>query len=353
MLNKKNKKIHLRNHSYNQLYIINDGSNWSLDHDARELNKIAKKLLINVSIQNDWQKIKKQSVYCTSMFELSNPEIFNHHNRLAFDYYHGKPGQQAEFTSVYKALKESHSNVSRIRVSQSEIEQLALETGIDNSKVFRIPIGIDTHLFTLQTSASKKNIREKLNLSQSDIVIGSFQKDGNGWEEGLEPKLIKGPDIFLKTLEILKLKFQNLHVLLTGPARGYIKAGLEKLNIPYTHQFLKNYNEIAEFYHALDVYLVTSREEGGPKAVLESMASGIPLVTTKVGQAIDLVSHTYNGWMVEKENYEEIAHWASFVLNNQHSIDEALKNARTTAEQNSYESQTLIWKKFFTGFVNY
>ena len=110
------------------------------------------------------------------------------------------------------------------------------------------------------------------------MVIGSFQKDGKGWGEGNEPKLIKGPD-----------------VLLTGPARGYVKTGLESLKIPCKHLYLQDYREIGKYYQALDAYLVTSREEGGPKGVLESMASGIPLISTRVGQAQDLVKQGING----------------------------------------------------------
>jgi len=44
---------------------------------------------------------------------------------------------------------------------------------------------------------------------------------------------------------------------------------------------------------ALDLYIVASREEGEPKAILESMASGVPLVTTEVGQAMDFVEHEH------------------------------------------------------------
>ena len=53
--------------------------------------------------------------------------------------------------------------------------------------------------------------------------------------------------------------------------------------------------------------MVASRDEGGPRAVLESMATGVPLVTTRVGQAADLVEHGVNGWMVDVEAVEALA----------------------------------------------
>ena len=47
------------------------------------------------------------------------------------------------------------------------------------------------------------NIRNLLGIPRNSILIGSFQKDGVGWKEGIKPKLIKGPDIFVKVLDKL------------------------------------------------------------------------------------------------------------------------------------------------------
>ena len=135
-------------------------------------------------------------------------------------------------------------------------------------------------------------------------MVGSFQKDGVGWGDGQEPKLIKGPDVFLEAMELLRIRVPELFVLLSGPARGYVKTGLDRLGVPFKHLYVDSYPEVGQLFQALDAYIVSSRQEGGPKAVLESMASGVPLVTTRVGQAMDLVHHDVNGWMVESEDYD-------------------------------------------------
>ena len=44
-------------------------------------------------------------------------------------------------------------------------------------------------------------------------------------------------------------------------------------------------------YQALDLYLITSRLEGGPKALLEALACGIPVVSTPVGMVPDVGTH--------------------------------------------------------------
>ena len=265
---------------------------------------------------------------------------------MAFDYYHGDPFITPEFLPLLKRLKKSKSHFDRIRVSHSGIEDLLSNEGL-HDKVFRIPIGIDSNLFSPQTPKSKSEIRSKLGIPQSSFVIGSFQKDGNGWGEGFTPKLIKGPDVFLSTLKIAKNHMSEIFVLLTGPSRGYVINGLEKLGVPYKHVYLDNYQDICQYYHALDSYLITSREEGGPKAVLESMASGIPLVSTRVGQAQDLILHDENGWISRVGDAEDLAHNIIGIYNRMDSIRPVVENGLDTAKQHSYNNQTELWRSFF------
>ena len=47
-----------------------------------------------------------------------------------------------------------------------------------------------------------KKIKHNLGIPEDYLVIGSFQKDGEGWGEGLKPKLIKGQIYSLKQLNL-------------------------------------------------------------------------------------------------------------------------------------------------------
>jgi glycosyltransferase involved in cell wall biosynthesis len=226
-----------------------------------------------------------------------------------------------------------------------------LTTGIAPEKLHLIPIGINLSLFHPQTPALKSQFRAQYNIPQTATVIGSFQKDGVGWGDGLEPKLIKGPDTFVQAMSALKTRVPELLVVLSGPARGYVKAGLARHGIPFLHFNLPRYADIGELFQTLDLYMVTSRQEGGPKAVLESMASGIPLVTTRVGQAMDLVRHGENGWMTDVEDVEALTHWAHKSLD--HSTDKTriISAGLLTANENAYSMQAPLWKTFLNGFV--
>jgi len=336
---------------YTVFNIIGDGADWVLDYESKELLKIVRKLGFKQRIAFSYNNKLRQCVHYTSQFVLTDPATYNSANRFSIDYYHGLPHVGKSFSDLFQAFRNNKEKIHRVRVSNSIMEELILSSGINSSKVHRIPIGVDMGLLSFQSAEEKSLLRKKFAIPQNALVIGSFQKDGNGWGEGLEPKLIKGPDMFLKVLEILKRKKPNIYVLLTGPARGYVKRGLEKLGIPYMHRFLKSYFEIGEYYKVLDLYLVTSREEGGPRAVLESMASGVPLVTTKVGQATDLVKHGENGWMVEIDDLEGLVYWSAHVLDRLEDIGKVLKQARLTAERNTYSAQLSLWNGFFAGYL--
>jgi glycosyltransferase involved in cell wall biosynthesis len=158
----------------------------------------------------------------------------------------------------------------------------------------------------------------------------------------------KGPDVLVEALERLRELVPELAVLLTGPARGYVRRRLEQLGIPHRHVLARSRTELARAYHALDVYLVASRQEGGPKGVLEAMATGVPLVSTRVGQATDLVQDGRNGWLVEVEDAEALAERAAEVGGGDGAVQTA---GRATAEAYARERLDGAWDQLLEGFV--
>lgn len=339
---------------YSHLIMYGDSVGWSLDWDMRELAGISRKLGIKLARPHWKHAASPQSIFFASQFFLlENDWERLLPNRIGFSYFHGIPNSSDnEFDTIYDALKQHHEKLTRIQVSHTAMRDIVLTTGIDPSKVYLIPIGINLQFFSFRSIKMRRDARMKLNLPTSAFVIGSFQKDGMGWGDGMEPKLIKGPDVFVEVMKRLKREIPELVVLLSGPARGYVKQKLEEAEIPYRHVYLKSYPEIAGLYHALDLYVVSSRQEGGPKAILESMASGVPLVTTRVGQAMDLVKHGENAWMADVEDVDALAaHTLRVYRSSSDSLQPILTAGRKTAEANSYESQIPLWAEFMKGFV--
>jgi len=333
------------------LYFVGDFSNWVLSWELREVAEIAQSLGISVDYGLKRLLKGKQAVFFANQGDLivRNWKLGGHN--AGFAYFHGKPGTSDVFTRSYEELKNNHDKITRIQASHTEMRDIILESGINEDKVHLIPIGLNETFFKPQTAANKKLYREKYGVPQDATVIGSFQKDGNGWGEGLTPKLIKGPDIFVKSLEQLKQKIDNLHVLLSGPARGFVKTELKKLGITYTHHYLDHYPKIGELFQCLDAYIVSSRQEGGPKAILESMASGVPIISTHVGQAMDIVEHDVNGFLVPIEDVDAIAAATLKVLEDSSLRERTTQEGIKTAARHTYQKQTPLWENFMQGFV--
>tara|TARA_B100000315_G_C14574873_1_gene587412 strand:- start:1651 stop:2157 length:507 start_codon:yes stop_codon:yes gene_type:complete len=119
----------------------------------------------------------------------------------------------------------------------------------------------------------------------------------------MEPKLVKGPDILVKVVKRLARNYP-VFVLLCGPARGYVIRRLEQLNIAYHHMLVTHHYDLPVYYHAADCYLIPAREEGGPLSLLESLASNVPVVSTRVGMAPDIICHGENGFLADVDDVE-------------------------------------------------
>ena len=228
-------------------------------------------------------------------------------------YFHGKPEDGPQVARHIDAFLASTPRLSRIVASATLVRDRLVGWGVPPEKVAVIPIGCETNRFLPPSQQQRLAARERFGIRPGEIAIGSFQKDGDGWGAGDVPKLIKGPDVFLAAVERLS-KDLPVFVLLGGPARGYVKRGLERLGIRYAYHYAPDRDELAKLYHPLDLYLVTSREEGGPMALMESMSSHVPVVSTRVGMAPDLITDGVTGALVEVGDVEAIARRAHALL---------------------------------------
>jgi len=220
-----------------RLFVVGDGGGWSVDEDVTHLAAAARRLGYEVA-PPAWARFGGgQAVFLTSHFEAIRPRWLDSSHRLGTAYLHGRPGTPGmpEFDRAYETLRRDPSRFARIQVTHAEMHELVLSAGAEPGRVFRIPIGIDLEHFPVVDERRRARAREVLGLPAAAFVAGSFQKDGVGWGEGLEPKLIKGPDVLVRALELLHADAPELVVLLTGPARGYVRRELERRGIPHRH----------------------------------------------------------------------------------------------------------------------
>jgi glycosyltransferase involved in cell wall biosynthesis len=174
---------------------------------------------------------------------------------------------------------------------------------------------------------NKEKLKLKYNIPVNSFVIGSFQRDTEG-KDLKSPKLIKGPDRFVEIAKYYKSLHPNLIILLSGKRRQYIINELNKENISFLYYEMASFEELNEFYNILDLYIVSSRIEGGPQAIVESGITKTPIISTDVGFASDILSN------------ESI-----FDMNN-------FKNAKPNIDFAYKKSKELVIPEGFEKFIN-
>ncbi len=225
-----------------------------------------------------------------------------------------------------------------------------------NILCFYQPFYLDLSLFhPLRDEKRKDELAHELGIPREiyrdKVIIGSFQRDSDG-KCLTQPKWQKDPDLMLAILKDLPRKAFVL--LLAGPRRHYVLKKCKEYNISYwyigTEKEEDDLNDNAldislmpKLYAFIDLYVVTSRSEGGPKAILEATATKTLLMSTDVGLAADFL-HPGNVFR-KREEYIKAVH--DFVMRKgqgdvyKMQVDEQYKTCKNLLDQNAMDHRLL------------
>ena len=158
---------------------------------------------------------------------------------------------------------------------------------LTDKPVTYIPFWVNQNLwFNIE---DKKFLRKKFGVAEDSFLVGSFQRDTEG-SDLISPKLIKGPDRFIEIVKYYEAKDSNFKVILTGKRRQFVISELERLNIEYLYFEMADFETLNELYNLIDLYVVSSRIEGGPQAIVECGITKTPIISTDVGFASDVLA---------------------------------------------------------------
>ena len=312
-----------------QLTYIVDNARWSFYWDGVYLVRYLQSHCgLGAQIGTDPRAIRKallhfgnRYAYLELYYDAVHPS-----NKLFLTWFHGDPADTRNgYDRLFTLLRNRLDRIERVVVPCRITHEALRSAGVPPEKLALIPLGVDLAVFTPPSGSVKQQRRAALGIPAEAYCIGSFHKDGVGWNEGDEPKLIKGPDIFVETMAALRRRHPDLFVVLTGPARGYVKNRLRTLGVPFVHHMVQHYPDLAGYYACLDAYLIPSRCEGGPKALLESWGCGVPVVATQVGMAADCIKHRCSGMAAPVDRPDLLAEYLTELRE-----DTALRNLIVT-----------------------
>jgi glycosyltransferase involved in cell wall biosynthesis len=119
----------------------------------------------------------------------------------------------------------------------------------------------------------------------------------------------KGVDIFLDTAARVIAHCPDTKFVIAGdgPDRAELDTLIDKLGIRDQVRMLGRCDDMPALYASLDIMVSASRREGLPIAILEGMASRLPLVATAVGEVPTVIRDDRTGVLVPAADPELLA----------------------------------------------
>ena len=178
-----------------------------------------------------------------------------------------------------------------------EAQMQALACGIAPENVTLIPNGVDARRFS--PARSGDSFRNSLELDPDVTLVGFVGR--MSWE--------KGPDKFVQVAHRIRQHRPDVHWVMVGegPAEPDIRQLIEQTGMDDRIHLAGLRRDIETVYPALDLLVQTSRSEAMPLALLEAMASGIPVVAIAVGGVAELVAGGLTGLLVSPGDWPGVS----------------------------------------------
>lgn len=140
--------------------------------------------------------------------------------------------------------------------------------------------------------------RNVLALPQNAFVVG--------WVGRMTPE--KGADVMIDAVtRLAPIAGPLVFVMMgDGPQRGTLESRTAGVSGDVEVRWLGTVPDAGRLYRAFDLFVLSSRTEGTPMALLEAMSAEVPAVATSVGGVPEIISER-EGWLVSSEDPDSMA----------------------------------------------
>ena len=202
-------------------------------------------------------------------------------------------------------------------------------------------LGVNTNEFNKNTT-TQYQLKEKLNLSPKNKIILTATRIIHGRRNILQEKGIIN---LIQAFSKLSPRYPNLRLLIAvgkppdnlknefdqayGMLLGYIK-----LNNIETKTIVRMFklNEMSEVYRGSDVFALPSENETFGQVFIEAMSCGLPVIGTKTGGIPEIISDSYNGYLIPPNASSILAQMIEKLLNDRSIRDRFIRAGIKTVE---------------------
>jgi len=230
--------------------------------------------------------------------------------------------------TLEKIIRFINRNFLLVLCPSKAVQQKVLSEGIPKDKTLLLYNGIDSESFNLaleHPEEEKAGLIAELGLSRDKVklvTIGNL----NPW---------KGQRFLIDAVGIMNERGANCQLVLFGEGDTFdaLEQQVKSLNLQ-EDVFLKGYcGNVKKYLPAFDLMALPSVTEGLSNALLESAASGLPLIATNVGGNPEVVQDGINGELVPAEDPEALALALMNYLPSSPNYADAARASRTLVEK--------------------
>jgi glycosyltransferase involved in cell wall biosynthesis len=186
--------------------------------------------------------------------------------------------------------------VDKSLCNSASTKAVLMQGFMDENKIHVINNGVDVDNFR-KNDMTKQTLRNKLAINSNDTVIGTV---ANFREEKNYPFLF---DAFEKIVN----RRQNLKLVCVGEGKLFetTKAMAREMNLDGNMIFTGYVQNVHDYMGIMDIFVLCSKKEGFPNALIQAMSMELPVVAANVGGCAEIVDTGVDGYLYESGNTDE------------------------------------------------
>ncbi len=243
---------------------------------------------------------------------------------------------------TWKYLVWLNNKCSMVIAPSQTVKKILLKNKVrTNIKV--ISNGVDTDIFIPQRSKSMK---------ETILFVGRFSKE-------------KGLKTLVKAAKIVLQKRKDVSFTLIGFPGGIKKHDFSDnlIRLIQKKDIQKHFNivnflppkskELISYYQKSSVFVIPSYFETQSLVTLEAMACGLPIIASNAGALPELVKEGVNGFLFERDNYEQLAERINYILERKTKREQMGVISRKFSINHGIKKTVEAYEKVYVELINH